>query len=1081
MSAMTYSSSFVIPRKKKADTDGVKRVREVAADSREFTESIAPIFKQSFYNQQLKDFVRLSKCLIVDNKELSAKLEARRKALRVRGYQEVHLNYSYAFLHVTKDEIDQICEEGLSAGNSIDGSLGDAAQGIYLCKHADLTTPAPPAANCEEIIVVFRILKGRSKQVGLHSSDLDPDYTFDSHIAKPMATTSNTKVSRIDLYHQNRIYLYEYGTDSMDVVDTPSCACPIAVVYCQFPEELRWFAGHNPWRGVLSIGPTSFAASLSSHYATLKIHDLGQSLEVTTIVPWEQCAAYQPFVELIASDHAAAIAKRREVVLTKGLNAGLRASYWTISSSDKDFPSFYDNMKSSRVAGIGCLPGGTNLIVMPTGELSALLGLPNFSDRSLHCVVVSYRSVTLGINFSANDVLDKREVMFRQPTLVEQVDGVSERVVEAFKESFLQWQHMEQQAVMAQLDEAVATAELYQNPVTAMKDPRVRMRLSKIGNGINDIAASSTTFRSAADGDASSVSTHFSDKAAFGAAVDAQTERSYEESSNQSDNDALVVDDEAEDTGDEDGATSSSQQRGENAARQKEKMCAPLFSEDSSLCLQLDEALSEVSYVAQTEETVKPPPKKKVKLNQTLPTTNATKIPRMTENDGIRKCIDELKAINQSPIVDSASNGSFDDFDTPQSPPPQEVTSPAKPLIIAFDSGDADDTQDTDQVSSSVTSTSERRSRRKVYDWLLDAGQEFDRPLSPVKSYDEDMNNHINTDDIGYYAQKTGSKAMLSREEDIDDAIDEAYKNALDDLGDICQNNYQTVCIADDASDLVLDLELDYDESEMLNFDNEENSNDGVMLNYNDDRNSLIMMEMEPEKDMLLHAFNAITESVVKELQTKRVDCAATAADASACAASQSATVAAATAEVSPIGLKVSATLTELRKDFDRRATRVAAGRVGARPIGPLGKAGRRHRKAVNKALKTVWHNFQTQLEPFRPSSRERHSEAIDALFEVQETLLARDLGLPANRLLHPPSSQGKCSVSPTERSQHEQQQHFGMQPQTDDVAQKVELIVNAKPNRLHRPLRFANVNGAGCKQLDDLLSSAADVFALAV
>ena len=108
-----------------------------------------------------------------------------------------------------------------------------------------------------------------------------------------------------------------------------------------------------------------------------------------------------------------------------------------------------------------------------------------------------------------------------------------------------------------------------------------------------------------------------------------------------------MVDDEAEDTGDEDGATSSSQQRGENAARQKEKMCAPLFSEDSSLCLQLDEALSEVSYVAQTEETVKPPPKKKVKLNQTLPTTNATKIPRMTENDGIRKCIDELKAINQ--------------------------------------------------------------------------------------------------------------------------------------------------------------------------------------------------------------------------------------------------------------------------------------------------------------------------------------------------------------------------------------------------------------------------------------------------
>jgi hypothetical protein len=362
-----------------------------------------------------------------------------------------------------------------------------------------------------------------------------------------------------------------------------------------------------------------------------------------------------------------------------------------------------------------------------------------------------------------------------------------------------------------------------------------------------------------------------------------------------------------------------------------------------------------------------------------------------------------------------------------------------------------------------MTST-ERRSQRKVYDWLLSGDQQFDGPPSPVTNYDQAYNN-INdiNDDIGYYAQKTGPKAVS-----LEAAVDKARKK-VDMKGDICENNNQTTNNTtgerEEESDFVLDLELDYDESEFVDFEHEPDNDDGVLMkgdNNDDEHNSLTL---EPEKDMLLHAFNAITESVVRDLQTKRPDSLVVDGAPAPCVSLGN--------EVSAFGLKVSATLVELRNDFDRRATRVAAGRVGARPIGPLGKAG-------NKALKSVWHDFQKQLDPFRPSVCARPCEAIDALFEVQETLLTRNLGLGLTNSIRP--TKRKCAAL---FGTH--QQHVEMLPHTDedeflgDDVQKVELIVDAKPAPLRRGLHFSALPGSGCKQLDDLISNAADVFALTV
>ncbi len=79
--------------------------------------------------------------------------------------------------------------------------------GVYLCKHADMTTPAATVAHNEDILIIFQTLKGKMKLVGVGSPELDPDYNYDCHVAN-LVRPPVGKLNRLQLYRSNLVCIY---------------------------------------------------------------------------------------------------------------------------------------------------------------------------------------------------------------------------------------------------------------------------------------------------------------------------------------------------------------------------------------------------------------------------------------------------------------------------------------------------------------------------------------------------------------------------------------------------------------------------------------------------------------------------------------------------------------------------------------------------------------------------------------------------------------------------------------------------------------------------------------------------------
>ncbi|CAK8681141.1 unnamed protein product [Clavelina lepadiformis] len=226
--------SFHIPRKEQQDNKDL--LIDLPLQSREFTHTLYPAIKSSFFYGQSAHKVLVDKVGMVNNPILQKEFLEKKKDLKEDGRSEKELLETYGFVQVcNKYEVDQLCTNGVEVGNCSLISLGKPAMGVYLSKHADVTTPIAFDNSDSGYIVVFKFIKGKTKVVtefrGATPSQ-EPTPLYDCHITK--LTGDPTKVSHIRAYQALQYYIYEYG--ELDVVKRPRQILPYAVLHYIFTD-----------------------------------------------------------------------------------------------------------------------------------------------------------------------------------------------------------------------------------------------------------------------------------------------------------------------------------------------------------------------------------------------------------------------------------------------------------------------------------------------------------------------------------------------------------------------------------------------------------------------------------------------------------------------------------------------------------------------------------------------------------------------------------------------------------------------------------------------------------------------------
>ncbi|XP_070598305.1 testis-expressed protein 15 isoform X2 [Erythrolamprus reginae] len=222
---------FTIP-KKRPDKDFLT---ECLANQRDYNEIKQRLNENCLDIQcHLESLWQFHKIEMVHNKDLEEEYIAKRTELREEGRQDKELS---SFLVVSRNEVQQICQNGLCTGDSkreinIMKELGNPQFGVYLFRYVDIALNyASKHSFPVENIIIFRVLLGKVKKVqppkGQKKSVLDPTPNFDCHMSRIPPTL---KDSLEDQATGSLVYFYEYNEHSKPV-DKPRQCLPYAVIH----------------------------------------------------------------------------------------------------------------------------------------------------------------------------------------------------------------------------------------------------------------------------------------------------------------------------------------------------------------------------------------------------------------------------------------------------------------------------------------------------------------------------------------------------------------------------------------------------------------------------------------------------------------------------------------------------------------------------------------------------------------------------------------------------------------------------------------------------------------------------------
>nr|XP_034962245.1 protein TASOR isoform X2 [Zootoca vivipara] len=238
---MPLKKNFQIPRKSKEKKALFQRV---AAGTREFQE-IVNILHSSYLENHSKDNFTYEKACLVHSELLEKEFIEKRRELKQDGRSEKELEETFAFLKVDREMVQNICENGLQVGHSKITILGNSSLGVYLSRYADLLQANPLEAKAVGDIIIFKVIKGRTKAVhgnlpvksmeSTVKSGLDPTPKHDCHVLK---TADNIHaLLSYRAYERTQYYFYEYYFDEIRPRPRPRHVCPFAAVSFSYSDE----------------------------------------------------------------------------------------------------------------------------------------------------------------------------------------------------------------------------------------------------------------------------------------------------------------------------------------------------------------------------------------------------------------------------------------------------------------------------------------------------------------------------------------------------------------------------------------------------------------------------------------------------------------------------------------------------------------------------------------------------------------------------------------------------------------------------------------------------------------------------
>ncbi|KAH0630131.1 hypothetical protein JD844_012793 [Phrynosoma platyrhinos] len=229
---LPLKKNFQIPRKireKKA------LFQPLAKESREF-EDVVNILHSSYLEIHSKDNFIYKQASLIHNELFEKEFIEKRRELKRDGRSEKELAETYAFLKVDRELVQNICENGLQAGHSKITVLGSPSRGVYLSRYADLLQANPLEGKATGDIIIFKVIKGRTKTIydnlagnpvdSTIKSALDPTPKYECHISKNANRV--TSVLNYRAFERTQYYFYEYGFD--EIRQRPRHVCPYAVV-----------------------------------------------------------------------------------------------------------------------------------------------------------------------------------------------------------------------------------------------------------------------------------------------------------------------------------------------------------------------------------------------------------------------------------------------------------------------------------------------------------------------------------------------------------------------------------------------------------------------------------------------------------------------------------------------------------------------------------------------------------------------------------------------------------------------------------------------------------------------------------
>ncbi|XP_076357506.1 uncharacterized protein LOC143250594 isoform X2 [Tachypleus tridentatus] len=218
--------SFTIPKR-----SGIKegsQLLEVKLDSREYYNEIGPVINRSFFFKKSCYVYKPYQAFLLVNKHLEQEYFRRKHELKCMGRSEKDLSDQHAFLQVNSiQEAKKLLTEGLKVNNTQESWLGSASMGVSLQKHADLTGPEEQKPHTVLHIMIFKVLKGKSKLIHPQPNcTLEPTPNCECHMSALKVDFPSCGLKTAYFYTQ--YYLYEYNEDQLESI--PRHICPYALV-----------------------------------------------------------------------------------------------------------------------------------------------------------------------------------------------------------------------------------------------------------------------------------------------------------------------------------------------------------------------------------------------------------------------------------------------------------------------------------------------------------------------------------------------------------------------------------------------------------------------------------------------------------------------------------------------------------------------------------------------------------------------------------------------------------------------------------------------------------------------------------